>query len=162
PPRCGGEGEPRGATAKRGSEFALPKRDPRLDLERHVCWRTEEMNVIGHDHVPTDEPAIGLAPHFHQRLMDDGICQVLFALLRTDGEENNCGLPKKDEDALSRVAALFKRRGAVRRLDSVSPYQIRTREPFTVGRDAVEPLGGTHGKLIPSAENAPPLPAGAR
>ena len=98
------------------------------------------MNVIGHDHVPTDEPAIGLAPHFHQRLMDDGICQVLFAFLRTDSDENNRGLPKKDEHALGRVAALFKRRSAVWRLDSVSPYQIRTRESFTVGRDSVEPF----------------------
>src|SRR5256885_5307282 len=118
--------ESRGATAKRASEFALPKCDPWLDFERHVCWRTEEMNVIGHYHVPTDDPAIGLAPHFHQRLMDDGICQVLFALLRTDGDENNRGLPKKDEDALCRVAALFERRGAVRRLDSVSPYRAAT------------------------------------
>ncbi|HEX4629939.1 MAG TPA: hypothetical protein VH188_03160 [Chthoniobacterales bacterium] len=81
------------------------------------------MNVIGHYYVSPDHPAIGLAPHFDECLMDDGICQVLFAFLRTDGDENNRGLAKEDKDALSRVTTLLKGHGAIRRLDSVSPYR---------------------------------------
>src|SRR2546423_13092299 len=111
--------EPRRVLAEGASEFALPKCDPWFDLQHHVCWRTEEMNVIGHDHVRTDHPAIGLAPDFQQSLMHDEIRKVLFALSRTDGDENNRGLAKKDEDTFGWMTALFERPDNPLRLDSV-------------------------------------------
>jgi len=82
------------------------------------------MDVIGHDHVRADHPAIGLVPCFQQTLMHDGIRETPFSLARTNCDENNRCLAKEDKDAFGWVTSLFERPGNLPRLDSVSPYQI--------------------------------------
>src|SRR2546423_15152015 len=95
--------KPRSSRTKRPAEFTFRKCDPRLDLESHVCWRTEEMNVIGHHHVGANHAPIGFVPCFQQSLMHEGIRKILFSLPGTDCDENNRRLAKKHKNAFSWV-----------------------------------------------------------
>ena len=141
--------KPRRPSAEPTSQFALPKCDPFLDLDCFVELRPEEMEVVGHDHITADNPAIRLRPGFIQNFVNSCIRELSLTLPGTDRDKDNRCLPPKDEDTLSWVTALLKRRRAIPRLDSVSPYQVRaTRRSIMVGRDSVEPVGGTHGEHL--------------
>src|SRR4051812_35395660 len=109
--------KPRSPSAERALELALPKCDPLLDLDRFIERRTKQMNVIGHDHVGANHPAVGLAPHVHQCLMDDDICQALFPMAGTDRHEDYGCLTAKNENALGGMATLLKCRRTIPRLD---------------------------------------------
>jgi hypothetical protein len=87
------------------SKLPFPKRDPRFDRNGLIDWRTEEMDVIGHDHVRADHPAIGLIPCLQQCVMNHGIRQIPLARPRTDCRKNDRRLTAKDEDAFGRMAA---------------------------------------------------------
>src|SRR4051794_38813093 len=105
--------KPRRTRTKRSPEFAFPECDPRLDLESYVCWRTEKVDVIRHDYVGADHPAVSFGPGAQEGVANSGICQVPSPLPRTDGHKNDSCLVEKDEDAFGRVSALLQRRGAI-------------------------------------------------
>ena len=152
--------EPGRTGAKSTPKFALPKCDPRLDREINIGWRTKEMNVIRHDRISTDHPSIGLFPRVQQRAVYDCVCKVLLATAGTDRDENNRRLPQKNEHTLSWMPPLLELR-ALPRLDSVSPYQIRTPRRLHPGRARLcRAIGGNGGISRPSAENALLLPGG--
>ena len=68
------------ADAQLAAEFTFPKCDPRLDDTLLMCWRAEEMNVIGHDHVSSEHPAIGHMPSSQKRLVNSWIGELVLPM----------------------------------------------------------------------------------
>jgi hypothetical protein len=50
-------------------KLPLPENDPLLNRDFFLLRRAEKMDVIGHNHVPTDQPCVSLSPSFHESLM---------------------------------------------------------------------------------------------
>jgi hypothetical protein len=91
--------------AASASELALPETDPMLDLPCFTGWRTKQMNVIGHDQITTNEPRIGFVPGSNQRIMHIRIRETLRPISGTNSEEDNRGLPTKNENAFRWIPA---------------------------------------------------------
>ena len=52
------------------------------------------MNVIGHQHVSSDEPRISISPDLPQQIMRRRLGQPWTALVSADRDENDSGLGK--------------------------------------------------------------------
>jgi hypothetical protein len=99
--------ESRRSRPENAPEASFPKCNPRFNFEGDISWRTEEMHVVGHDHIGADHPAIGFPPRCQEGLVDSGICEILSSLPRTHSDKNDRRLTKKNEDAFCRMATLL-------------------------------------------------------
>jgi hypothetical protein len=98
--------KPRRGAPKLAPKFTFPKCDPGIDHTMFGCRRTEEMDVVRHDHVRANHPSICLAPRLSQAFMNRRISQSSFPSPRTDrGKDDGCSV-KKYEHSLRWMAAL--------------------------------------------------------
>jgi len=71
-----------------------------------VCGRTEEMDVVRHDHIRANHPSICLALRFSQALMNRWIGRSSFPSPRTDRDKDDGCSIKKYEHSFRWTAAL--------------------------------------------------------
>lgn len=66
----------------------FPVRDPLAERKRGVHRRTEQMDVVWHDHITTDGPCIRRTPGVQQDRECVGVGQQATAILRAGGQKN--------------------------------------------------------------------------
>ncbi len=64
------------------------------------------MKMIWHDHVCAYDPKISFTPDFKQGLMNGLVSETFSTVVCADGQENNCWLIEKNEDASGQMPSL--------------------------------------------------------
>lgn len=84
----------------------FPKAHPAFDGELLITWGAEEMEMIRHEEIITDEPGCGfMFPDLIQSALHGWLSEPAFAVLNIDSEENPIGSLRGNVDAFCGCAA---------------------------------------------------------
>ncbi len=87
-------------------EAIFPKAHPSFDGKFQISRRAEEMQMVWHQQVISDEPGGGgVEPDAMQRVLNETLCQPAFTIFRANGEENPIRSVKRNVNSLCGRAA---------------------------------------------------------
>jgi len=123
----------------RFSKTVFPETDPTLNREFQIARRAEQMQMIGHQKIITDEPCCcGVLPDVVQSALNRSLCQPLPALLSADREENPIRSAERNVNTFLRRAASRAAEEGFAHGDSVTQFGT-TKKILRMGRAAALP-----------------------
>src|SRR5205085_4477062 len=102
-------------------ELPFPIGDPLFDREVVRLWCAEQMNVVWHDHVMSDQPVVGGGPGFDQPLVYILIRQSRLPLRCTNRQKSNRRIVGVSINPLRGIASSAV---VTHGLDRVSPHRL--------------------------------------
>ena len=91
--------------AMRFAESAFPKRNPPFYGERQIARRSEQMQMVRHQNIVSNQPGGGLTPCSRKHPMRLFASQPVGAILRADRHQDKCRLIEINVNAFRRLVA---------------------------------------------------------
>ncbi len=130
-------------TRKAIRHHAFPTRHPNMEIGRRIFRRrTEKVDVVGHDHVASHDPAPGPPPHVQKERLHIAVGQYALPLVRNHrGEKDNRPVITRRENRIARRVFSHGRDARLGRNGRDAPrrVRIRIRARAALGRDGARP-----------------------